>query len=168
MVILFLDFFICCSWRYLLYIFRFRSNFNFSFRPPLAEVIREEFVQRIPSGIFTTNPCRIQYGTKEIVVLREDILTKMCRNAINFPSDDIPQQVCQVLTSLNYKLLNFSCFLVCKNVDIAGTLVSSSWGDLPCLLAIRSCTVSVSLTWCGGRWWSSWRIHSPKYGLRHF
>jgi uncharacterized protein with PIN domain len=109
-------------------------------------VIRAEFVQRIPSGIFTTNPCRIQYGTKEIVVLREDILTKMCRNAINFPSDDIPQQVCQVFANLNYKLLNFPVFLVCENVDIAGTLVSSSWGDLPCLLAIRSCTVSVSLT----------------------
>ncbi|XP_046460207.1 DNA polymerase epsilon subunit 2-like [Daphnia pulex] len=68
-------------------------------RPPLAEVIRAEFVQRIPSGIFTTNPCRIQYGTKEIVVLREDILTKMCRNAINFPSDDIPQQFAKTLTS---------------------------------------------------------------------
>lgn len=51
-------------------------------------------MQRIPNGVFTTNPCRIQYGTKEIVVLREDIVTKMCRNAIHFPStDDIPQQV---------------------------------------------------------------------------
>ena len=63
-------------------------------RPPLPEVIRNEFTQRVSKSIFTSNPCRIQYGTKEIVVLREDILTKMCRNAIHFPtSDDIPQQV---------------------------------------------------------------------------
>ena len=67
---------------------------GFHFRPPLADIIKDEFVQRIPNGIFTTNPCRIQYGTKEIVILREEILTKMCRNAIHFPtSDDIPQQV---------------------------------------------------------------------------
>ena len=64
------------------------------FRPALADYICEEFTQRVPNSIFTTNPCRIQYGTQEIVVLREDILTKMCRNAIYFPqTDDIPQQV---------------------------------------------------------------------------
>ncbi|XP_032795121.1 LOW QUALITY PROTEIN: DNA polymerase epsilon subunit 2 [Daphnia magna] len=69
-------------------------------RPPLAKVIREEFLQRVPNAVFTTNPCRIQYGTKEIVVLREDIITKMCRNAIHFPTtDDIPQQFAKSLTS---------------------------------------------------------------------
>ena len=35
-----------------------------------------------------------------MVVLREDILTKMCRNAIHFPqTDDIPQQFAKTLTS---------------------------------------------------------------------
>ena len=69
-------------------------------------------MQRIPNGLFTTNPCRIQYGTKEIVVLREDILTKMCRNAINFPSsDDIPQQVCPVFSSLEKLLFYISVTL---------------------------------------------------------
>ena len=62
-------------------------------RPPLAEFMWQDLVQRVPGCIFTTNPCRIQYGTQEIVILREDILTKMCRNAIHFPtSDDIPLQ----------------------------------------------------------------------------
>jgi len=69
-------------------------------RPPLADFICEEFKQRVPNSMFTTNPCRIQYGTQEIVVLREDILTKMCRNAIYFPqTDDIPQQFAKTLTS---------------------------------------------------------------------
>jgi len=69
-------------------------------RPALADYICEEFTQRVPNSIFTTNPCRIQYGTQEIVVLREDILTKMCRNAIYFPqTDDIPQQFAKTLTS---------------------------------------------------------------------
>lgn len=62
------------------------------------EFIHGEFTQRIPNAIFTSNPCRIQYGTQEIVVLREDILTKMCRNALHFPeTDDIPQQVSRFL-----------------------------------------------------------------------
>lgn len=64
-------------------------------RPPLPDCIRIDFEQRIPNSSFTTNPCRINCGTKEIVILREDILSKMLRNAIHFPeSDDIPQQVC--------------------------------------------------------------------------
>lgn len=67
---------------------------RFSCRPPLSRYIQEEFIQRVPAGIFTTNPARIQYGTKEIVLLREDILTKMCRNSVHIPtSENIPMQV---------------------------------------------------------------------------
>lgn len=69
-------------------------------RPQLPECIRIDFEQRIPNSIFTTNPCRINCGTKEIVVLREDILSKMCRNALYFPeSDDIPQQFAKTIAS---------------------------------------------------------------------
>ncbi|XP_034192856.2 DNA polymerase epsilon subunit 2 [Osmia lignaria lignaria] len=54
-------------------------------RSPLPKCLTENFRKNIPGAIFTTNPCRIQYCTKEIVVIREDILTKMCRNTLNFP-----------------------------------------------------------------------------------
>ncbi|XP_076234942.1 DNA polymerase epsilon subunit 2 [Calliopsis andreniformis] len=54
-------------------------------RSPLPKHLTEEFRKNIPGAIFATNPCRIQYCTKEIVVLREDILTKMCRNTLYFP-----------------------------------------------------------------------------------
>lgn len=56
-------------------------------RAPLPKHLTDDFAKKVPGAIFTTNPCRIQYCTKEIVVLREDILTKMCRNTINFPSE---------------------------------------------------------------------------------
>lgn len=55
-------------------------------RPPLPKAVSEDFLKVVPSAIFATNPCRIQYCTKEIVVIREDIVTKMCRNTINFPT----------------------------------------------------------------------------------
>ncbi|KAL2099287.1 hypothetical protein ACEWY4_005767 [Coilia grayii] len=61
-------------------------------RPPLAEHITEEFRQRVPFSVFTTNPCRIQYCSQEIVVMREDLVNKMCRNCVRMPSGnlDIP------------------------------------------------------------------------------
>ncbi|XP_012234665.1 DNA polymerase epsilon subunit 2 [Linepithema humile] len=57
-------------------------------KPPLPKCIIEKVTKVIPNAIFTTNPCRIQYCTKEIVVLREDVLTKMCRNAFRFPKKE--------------------------------------------------------------------------------
>ncbi|CAL1675823.1 unnamed protein product [Lasius platythorax] len=57
-------------------------------KPPLPKCIIEEVTKMVPNAIFTTNPCRIQYCTKEIVVLREDMLTKMCRNALRFPKEE--------------------------------------------------------------------------------
>lgn len=38
---------------------------------------------------------RIQYCTQEIIVFREDLVNKMCRNCIRFPSSnlDIPNHV---------------------------------------------------------------------------
>ncbi|GCB80540.1 hypothetical protein scyTo_0016242, partial [Scyliorhinus torazame] len=61
-------------------------------RPPLADYITEEFSKRVPFSVFTTNPCRIQYCTQEIVIFREDLVNKMCRNCIRFPGSnlDIP------------------------------------------------------------------------------
>ncbi|KAJ9585805.1 hypothetical protein L9F63_002396, partial [Diploptera punctata] len=52
---------------------------------PLPKYITDDFQQRVPTSVFTTNPCRIQYCTHEIVVIREDLVTKMCRNAVHFP-----------------------------------------------------------------------------------
>ena len=53
-------------------------------RASLPKSILSGFIKRVPGTILATNPCRIQYCTKEIVVLREDILTKLCRNTLKF------------------------------------------------------------------------------------
>ncbi|XP_071834492.1 DNA polymerase epsilon subunit 2-like isoform X1 [Apostichopus japonicus] len=71
-------------------------------RPPIPACITDYITQRVPSAVFTTNPCRIQYCSQEIVVFREDIIMKMCRNSIKFPDSrtEIPKNfmksvVCQ-------------------------------------------------------------------------
>ncbi|NXG14667.1 DPOE2 polymerase, partial [Grallaria varia] len=70
-------------------------------RPPLAEIITQEFRQLVPFSVFTTNPCRIQYCTQEIIIFREDLINKMCRNCVRFPSSnmDIPNHFVKTLLS---------------------------------------------------------------------
>lgn len=57
-------------------------------RRSLSKYVVEDIQKVIPEAIFATNPCRIQYCTKEIVVYREDMLIKMCRNTLRFPSGE--------------------------------------------------------------------------------
>ncbi|KAG8228620.1 hypothetical protein J437_LFUL009325 [Ladona fulva] len=74
-------------------------------RTPLPKFVTKDFEEKIPTAIFASNPCRIQYCTKEIVVLRQDMVTKLCRNTIHFPSSgEIPEHfaktiVCQATLS---------------------------------------------------------------------
>lgn len=74
---------------------------TFFFRPAIPNSITEEIRKKIPQAIFTSNPCRIQYCTQEIVIFREDIVTKMCRNCVKFPEDgEVPNHVSCVSLNL--------------------------------------------------------------------
>ncbi|KAF6205325.1 hypothetical protein GE061_019495 [Apolygus lucorum] len=54
-------------------------------RPALPELLVTGLKSHVKSVILATNPCRIQYCTQEIVVAREDLVTKLCRNSVHFP-----------------------------------------------------------------------------------
>ncbi|XP_015609962.1 DNA polymerase epsilon subunit 2 isoform X2 [Cephus cinctus] len=56
-------------------------------RAPLPKCLVEDFIKTVPGTILATNPCRIQYCTKEIVVLREDMVSRLCRNTLFFPTE---------------------------------------------------------------------------------
>ncbi|XP_074654952.1 DNA polymerase epsilon subunit 2-like [Tubulanus polymorphus] len=67
-------------------------------RPPIPCCITQEMTDKFPNVFFASNPCRIQYCTQEIVVYREDIVTKMCRNCVKFPKDaDIPMHFAKTI-----------------------------------------------------------------------
>uniref|UniRef100_A0ACB8G6W3 DNA polymerase epsilon subunit 2 n=1 Tax=Sphaerodactylus townsendi TaxID=933632 RepID=A0ACB8G6W3_9SAUR len=70
-------------------------------RPPLAGNITEEFREQVPFSVFTTNPCRVQYCTQEIMIFREDLVNKMCRNCVRFPGSnlDIPNHFVKTILS---------------------------------------------------------------------
>lgn len=54
-------------------------------RPALPTAITASFSLKVPKSVITTNPCRIQYCTQEIVILREDLVHKMFRHRLRFP-----------------------------------------------------------------------------------
>ena len=69
----------------------------FSFtRPPLPSHLTADLRRKVPSAEFPGNPCRLLYCTQEMVIFREDIMTKMCRNCLHFPADqeDMAMHVC--------------------------------------------------------------------------
>lgn len=69
-------------------------------RPALPKFITAEFLSFVPNSTMATNPCRIQYCSQEILVVREELLSKMCRNCIHFPEEgDISKHFIRTLVS---------------------------------------------------------------------
>lgn len=72
-------------------------------RPPIPLSVTQGIRNKLPHVVFTTNPCHIQYCTQEIVVFREDLLTKMCRNCVHFPTvSDIPANFAKSLAAQSH------------------------------------------------------------------
>lgn len=57
-------------------------------RPGILPHSTEYIRKKIPNCHFPSNPCRIQFGSRQIVVFREDLLQKMSRNAIKMPDSE--------------------------------------------------------------------------------
>ena len=70
-------------------------------RPPIPSVLTSELTSRVPTAQFCSNPCRIQFCTREIVAFREDMLGKLCRHCIRFPtkSADLPTHFAKTIFS---------------------------------------------------------------------
>jgi DNA polymerase epsilon subunit 2 len=49
---------------------------------PVASSLTQEIRERLPSAIFTTNPCRIRLADQEIIVFRENTLSLLRRHSI--------------------------------------------------------------------------------------
>lgn len=50
------------------------------FRPSIPEFLTDEFRRLVPRSVFTTNPCRMQYCTQQIHIVRADGLMKKTAN----------------------------------------------------------------------------------------
>jgi len=69
-------------------------------RPPLPPSLTSELTRLVPKVRLLSNPARVRYCSQEMVILREDILTKLCRNTIYFPeTGDIADHFAKTITS---------------------------------------------------------------------
>ncbi|KHJ42322.1 hypothetical protein D918_07662, partial [Trichuris suis] len=73
-------------------------------RMPLASSVVEPFRKKATHCILATNPCHIRYLSQRIVVFREDMVEKMCRNCFFMPSDlnAIPEHFCKTLLAQSH------------------------------------------------------------------
>ncbi|KAK4057456.1 DNA-directed DNA polymerase epsilon, subunit B [Microbotryomycetes sp. JL221] len=51
-------------------------------RPPLPQSLVKPLIAKLPHVSFGSNPCRIRYFSQELVVFREDTMSRMMRNAV--------------------------------------------------------------------------------------
>ena len=71
-------------------------------KPELPDSIQAEFKKKVSLVHFASNPCRIQFCSKEIVILRDDLLKKLCSGAVHFSSVDIPDHLVHTILSQAY------------------------------------------------------------------
>ncbi|KAI8615353.1 DNA polymerase alpha/epsilon subunit B-domain-containing protein [Chytriomyces sp. MP71] len=57
-------------------------------RPAIPEVFLQRIRAKLPGVVFTSNPARIKYCNQEIVLFREDLMSKMRRNCIIPPDEE--------------------------------------------------------------------------------
>ena len=70
-------------------------------RPPIPPVLTSELTSLVPTARFCSNPCRVQFCTREMVIFREDLLGKLCRHCVRFPSKtaDLPTHFAKTIFS---------------------------------------------------------------------
>ncbi|BGP19527.1 hypothetical protein JCM10213_000126 [Rhodosporidiobolus nylandii] len=57
-------------------------------RPALPEPLVKALIAKIPNLTLGSNPCRVRWFSQEIVVFRDDSMSRMMRNAVRFPADE--------------------------------------------------------------------------------
>ncbi|CAH0550328.1 unnamed protein product [Brassicogethes aeneus] len=57
-------------------------------RLPLPSYVTEDLKKVLPKAIFATNPCRLQYCDKEIVIFRADLIAKLLQATLYKPQKD--------------------------------------------------------------------------------
>ena len=69
--------------------------------PCIPSNLTSGITDRIPSVQFCSNPTRIQFCSQEIVVFRDDVMNKLCRNCVQFPSEmsDLPNHFTKTILS---------------------------------------------------------------------
>jgi len=130
-------------------------------RRPIMSSFTSKLKNKIPKIHFASNPCRIKFFDQEIVIFREDLMSKILRNTIgakpDISSSDLKRYVCG-LTHFKFFSDVLPCCSLCRQYLIRCTLVPSLWISNLCWLIMTmlwDCTLyqqpSVRCCFCCGR-----------------
>lgn len=113
----------------------------------MPHYVTEEMKKALPSAVFASNPCRIQYCTKEISVFRADILAKFLQGTLHKPAkQDLPK--CVSCHYVNTSLIN-NYFLGNKNDHRSRPFMPPEFERPKRALGFRLLHVALSLTRLG-------------------
>lgn len=90
-------------------------------RKPILSTFTARLKQKVPKIIFATNPCRIKFCDQEIVIFREDLMSRMLRNLVSIKPDvsnqDLKLYVCGISFPSLQHLSNLYSQLVQTIID---------------------------------------------------
>jgi len=73
-------------------------------RPQIPQVFTRRLRARVKSALFTTNPCRLRFYSQEIVIFRENLVSKMRRHCLlpPLPGIDITAHLAKTIVDQSY------------------------------------------------------------------
>lgn len=85
-------------------------------RPPIPDYLTEEFRRLVQRCVITTNPCRMQYCTQQLHIIRADgLMRKTSNNDVRHKSVD--RKKCSLITETdNDAIINVSVIIIIVNL----------------------------------------------------
>ncbi|KAF8057260.1 DPB2 [Scenedesmus sp. PABB004] len=78
-------------------------------QPRLASYFTADLAAVLPSAVFASNPCRIRYYGREVVVFRSDLMKHMRRRCLEQPPDDVADDPQALFGALASTVLQQAC-----------------------------------------------------------
>ena len=88
----------------------------------LPEMMTRDLQHRVPNMKFGSNPCRIRYFSQEIVLYRDDVMSRMSRNAVqegtHREEQDKTKMVRRVIRETPFQPLNLAVMISLQMVQV--------------------------------------------------
>jgi len=85
-------------------------------RRPIMSSFTSKLKNKIPKIHFASNPCRIKFFDQEIVIFREDLMSKILRNTVgaklDISSSDLKRYVCGLI---HFQFFSDGLVVVCAD-----------------------------------------------------
>ena len=71
-------------------------------RRSIPHILTAEFCRALPNAHFMSNPCRLQFCNREIVIMRLDLLNKLRFGSLSMPKRDEISEAVSIFLQMNF------------------------------------------------------------------